>query len=113
MGLVLTGLCDVKSKSLIAGHEQASTKALEPDSAVKLKLDEEAQFRLLPGKRIGVYEIAEKPVKGPPGRGHWPSRSALVRNSIRLFQIIEKLQRAGWNQNSRCTTGDTLRSGSL
>lgn len=93
-------------ETLIAVHEQAGTKVLEPDSAVKLKLDEEAQFCLLPGKRIGVCEIAEKPVKGPlQNTGH---RSALVRNSIRLFQIIEKLQRGGWNQNSRCTTGEIL-----
>jgi eukaryotic-like serine/threonine-protein kinase len=54
-------------ESLIAVHERAGTNVLEPGSAVKLKLDEEAQFRLLQGKRIGVYEIAEKIAVGGMG----------------------------------------------
>jgi eukaryotic-like serine/threonine-protein kinase len=54
-------------ESLIAVHEQAGTNVLEPGSAVKLKLDEEAQFRLLHGKRIGVYEIAEEIAVGGMG----------------------------------------------
>jgi len=47
-------------ESLIAIHEQAGTNVLEPGSAVKLELEQEAQFRLVPGKRIGAYEIAEE-----------------------------------------------------
>src|SRR5258708_2792419 len=47
-------------ESLIAVHEQVGTHVLEPGSAVKLELEQEAQFRLVPGKRIGAYEIAEE-----------------------------------------------------
>jgi eukaryotic-like serine/threonine-protein kinase len=68
----LDGACADRSlrrevESLIAVHEQAGTNVLEPGSAVKLKLDEEAQFRLLPGKRIGVYEIEEEIAAGGMG----------------------------------------------
>ena len=44
-------------ESLIASHEQAGTGALNPASSPDLNLEEEAQFRLPPGKRIGAYEI--------------------------------------------------------
>jgi serine/threonine protein kinase/tetratricopeptide (TPR) repeat protein len=54
-------------ESLINSHERAGTNVLEPGSALKLKLDEEAQFRLLPGRRIGVYEIAEEIAVGGMG----------------------------------------------
>jgi serine/threonine protein kinase/tetratricopeptide (TPR) repeat protein len=54
-------------ESLIDSHEQAGTNVLEPGSAVKLKLDEEAEFRLPPGRRIGVYEIAEEIAVGGMG----------------------------------------------
>lgn len=68
----LNGACADASQrreveSLIAVHEQAGTNALRPGSPVELKLDEEAQFRLPPGKRIGAYEILEEIAVGGMG----------------------------------------------
>jgi serine/threonine protein kinase len=54
-------------ESLIASHEQAGTDVLNPASAPTLKPDEETQFRLPPGKRIGAYEILEEIAVGGMG----------------------------------------------
>jgi serine/threonine protein kinase len=53
-------------ESLIAAHEQAGTNVLEPVSVGQLH-DEEARFRLLPGKRVGPYEILEEIALGGMG----------------------------------------------
>ena len=44
-------------ESLIFSHDEADTSALNPGSAFGLIPENEARFRLLPGKRIGSYEI--------------------------------------------------------
>ncbi len=44
-------------ESLILSHEQAATSALNPGSALQFIPEYEARLRLLPGKRIGAYEI--------------------------------------------------------
>jgi serine/threonine protein kinase/predicted negative regulator of RcsB-dependent stress response len=54
-------------ESLIAVQEQAGTNALKPGSALSFDAEEEAQFRLLPGKRIGAYEILEEIAVGGMG----------------------------------------------
>jgi non-specific serine/threonine protein kinase/serine/threonine-protein kinase len=54
-------------ESLIASHEQAGTDVLNPASSPTLNLDEETQFRLPPGKRIGAYEILEEIAVGGMG----------------------------------------------
>ena len=53
--------------SLINAHEQAGTDVLKPGSAVRLDSEDEARFRLLPGKRIGIYEILEEIALGGMG----------------------------------------------
>ena len=47
-------------ESLIASHEQAGTDLLNPGFPPTLNPDEETQFRLSPGRRIGAYEILEE-----------------------------------------------------
>jgi len=54
-------------ESLIASHEQAGTDVLNPASSPSLQPDEETQFRLPPGKRIGAYEILEEIAVGGMG----------------------------------------------
>jgi eukaryotic-like serine/threonine-protein kinase len=54
-------------QSLIAVHERAGTNALEPGSALSLPAEEQVQFRLPPGKRIGAYEIVEEIAVGGMG----------------------------------------------
>jgi serine/threonine protein kinase len=54
-------------ESLIASHEIAGTDVLSPASSPTLNLDEETQFRLPPGKRIGAYEILEEIAVGGMG----------------------------------------------
>jgi non-specific serine/threonine protein kinase/serine/threonine-protein kinase len=44
-------------ESLIISHDEAGTNALNPGSGLDLIPEYEARFRLLPGKRIGAYEI--------------------------------------------------------
>jgi len=54
-------------ESLIASHEQAGTDVLSPSTSPSLDPDEQTQFRLPPGKRIGVYEILEEIAVGGMG----------------------------------------------
>ena len=54
-------------ESLIATHEQAGTDVLNPGSSTTLNLEEEAQFRLPSGKRIGAYEILDEIAIGGMG----------------------------------------------
>jgi non-specific serine/threonine protein kinase/serine/threonine-protein kinase len=44
-------------ESLLNSQEQAGTDALNPGSVLSFDPEEEARFRLVPGKRIGAYEI--------------------------------------------------------
>jgi serine/threonine protein kinase len=55
-------------ESLIAVHEQAGTGVLNSAAGPAVVFDEEAQFRLLPGKRVGPYEILEETAQGGMGR---------------------------------------------
>ena len=54
-------------ESLLACHEEAGTDVLSPGALPGLNLDDEAQFRLPPGKRIGAYEIIEEIAVGGMG----------------------------------------------
>lgn len=54
-------------ESLIASHEEAGAEVLNPASPPTLDLEEEAQFRLPKGKRIGAYEIVEEIAVGGMG----------------------------------------------
>ncbi|HWY58111.1 MAG TPA: serine/threonine-protein kinase, partial [Terriglobales bacterium] len=54
-------------ESLIASHEQAGTDVLSPSTSPSLDPNEQTQFRLPPGKRIGVYEILEEIAAGGMG----------------------------------------------
>lgn len=54
-------------ESLILSHEEAATSALNPASALQLIPEYEARFRLLPGKRVGAYEILEEIAVGGMG----------------------------------------------
>src|SRR5260370_4318172 len=54
-------------ESLINSHEQAGTNALKPGSILDLNPSEEARCRLLPGKRVGAYEIFEDIALGGMG----------------------------------------------
>ena len=53
--------------SLLAAHDQAHPGALSPGSALNLDVEEQARFLLLPGKRIGAYEILEEIAQGGMG----------------------------------------------
>ena len=52
---------------LLASHEQAGSRALNPDMGLPVELGEEFSFRLQPGKRIGVYEVIEEIAQGGMG----------------------------------------------
>jgi len=54
-------------ESLIAAHEQAGTGLLNSAAVPGCFSGEEARFRLLPGKRVGPYEIVEEIGKGGMG----------------------------------------------
>ncbi len=54
-------------ESLLASHEEAGTDLLNPGAPPGLSPDEETQFRLPPGKRIGAYEIIEEIAVGGMG----------------------------------------------
>ena len=54
-------------ESLIAAHEKAGTEFLNLLSAPSLAAHAEAHFRLLRGKRVGPYEIAEELALGGMG----------------------------------------------
>ncbi|PYT96590.1 MAG: hypothetical protein DMG38_23270 [Acidobacteria bacterium] len=54
-------------ESLIAVHEQAGTGLLSSAAAPAFFSGQEARFRLLPGKRIGAYEIVEEIAVGGMG----------------------------------------------
>lgn len=53
--------------SLIAAHEQAGTHALTSPAVQTFISEEELRFRLLPGKRVGPYEILEEIAEGGMG----------------------------------------------
>jgi serine/threonine protein kinase len=68
----LDGACADRSlrrevESLIAVHEQAGTDFLSSGPVPGFVVEDEPPFRLLPGKRIGVYEIAEEIAVGGMG----------------------------------------------
>jgi serine/threonine protein kinase len=54
-------------ESLIDAHEQADTWDLNSLSVLDLGVEEGARFRLLPGKRVGPYEILEELALGGMG----------------------------------------------
>ena len=54
-------------ESLIDAHEQADTWVLNSLSVSGLGVEEGARFRLLPGKRVGPYEILEELALGGMG----------------------------------------------
>jgi serine/threonine protein kinase len=54
-------------ESLLAAHEQAGTHVLNSALAPNFFAHDEAHFRLLPGKRIGPYEIVEEIAQGGMG----------------------------------------------
>lgn len=54
-------------ESLIAVHEQAGTDFLKSGPVPGFHVEDEKRFRLLPGKRIGVYEIEEEIALGGMG----------------------------------------------
>jgi serine/threonine protein kinase len=68
----LDGACADRSlrrevESLIAVHEQAGTGFLSSAPVSGFLAEDEKRFRLLPGKRIGVYEIEEEIAVGGMG----------------------------------------------
>lgn len=54
-------------ESLIAAHEQAGTNALNAAAMPSFAGDDEAHFRLPPGKRVGPYEIVQEIAVGGMG----------------------------------------------
>ena len=54
-------------ESLIASYERSGTTLSGSAPAINLGVGDEAHFRLLPGKRIGVYEIREEIAVGGMG----------------------------------------------
>jgi serine/threonine protein kinase len=77
-------------ESLIASHEQAGTDALDPSSPLGFREDE-AQFRLPHGKRVGAYEILEEIGAGGMGEVH---RAVRADDAYRK-QVAIKLVRSG------------------
>lgn len=62
-------------ESLIAVHEQAGTGVLKGTAGPAVSFGEEAQFRLLPGKRIGPYQILEEIAQGGMGAVYRANRA--------------------------------------
>lgn len=54
-------------ESLIAAHDQAATEVFNALPVSSFGFGEEARFRLLPGKRVGPYEILEEVALGGMG----------------------------------------------
>lgn len=60
-------------ESLIASHDQAGAEFL--NNPPVLHLEDEARFRLPPGKRIGIYEIVEEIAQGGMGAVYRATRA--------------------------------------
>jgi eukaryotic-like serine/threonine-protein kinase len=60
-------------ESLIASHDQAGTQLL--NNPPVLLIENEARFRLPPGKRVGIYEIVEEIAQGGMGAVYRATRA--------------------------------------
>ena len=55
-------------ESLLIAHEKAGTDALNRATGADFAIEQEFRLRLLPGKRVGPYEILREIAQGGFGR---------------------------------------------
>ncbi len=73
-------------ESLIASHDQAGAEVL--NNPPVLLIEDEARFRLPPGKRIGIYEIVEEIAQGGMGAVYRATRADGEYKQVVAIKIV-------------------------